>query len=486
MVDIIKNTSDLIVLVVLFGLTIFIHELGHFLVALRTGMVVETFSIGFGPALWKKKIRGNILIKLGCIPFGGYVALPQLDPAGMDAIQDGAKKDTEKREELPPAEPWKRIAVSFAGAAGNFLLAIVLAWIIYLGPEPIAPEERGAIVGYVNPDSAPYSLGMRPGDQIVSVNGRAVDSWYECSVECLLGSGASGQAVLKVRSADGVKDLSLSVVETKDGVPIIEGVEKASPCIIAAVDAGSSAEQAGLKANDIVNTFNGVRVAGIEHLQDLVDARRDKATPITVQRDDKPVDLVVTPRFNAEHGKALMGVQLGRVVVMPWMQYRKPGAQIEHDATAILRILQALATPKESRKAAGGLGGPVLILATLWASIKISFMNAVGFLRFLNVNLAVINLLPIPVLDGGHIVFALWERTTRRKVSPKFANVVVNAFAALLISLFVLLTFKDVSRLWDWRKLFVRSGSETPAEAQGPDKAATSNGTTRAPGGQDE
>src|SRR5210317_1991058 len=116
--SIIKSLGDVLVLIVLFGITIFVHELGHFWVALKCGLVVDTFSIGFGPAIWKKKVNG-VVYKIGWIPFGGYVALPQLDPSGMSHIQDG--EGEQETRELPPVAPWKRILVSVAGAGGNVI-----------------------------------------------------------------------------------------------------------------------------------------------------------------------------------------------------------------------------------------------------------------------------------------------------------------------------------------------------------------------------
>ncbi len=466
-----RNATDAIAFVILFGLTIFVHELGHFLVALRTGMVVETFSIGFGPALWKRKIRGDIVIKLGCIPFGGYVALPQLDPAGMDAIQGGPEESKpgadvdRRRENLPPAAPWKRIAVSCAGAAGNIILAVILAWIVFLGDKQDGLENSGAVVGYVGTNSLAWAQGMRAGDRIVAVNGNAVDSWDDYTAECVFGFKKGGHVALQVESTGGTKDIALVAEKTERGIPVIEGIDQARSCVIVEVTPGSSADEAGLMTNDIVKTFAGVRVVGVEHLQDLVAACQDQPTQITVIRNNKPVDLTALPRFDAELGRARLGVMLGRIEVLPWMRYRKPGDQIKHDATAIMRFLKALTSRKEAKNAAGGVGGPILVFWALWASIKISFMNGLGFLRFLNVNLAILNMLPIPLLDGGHVLLALWESVTRRKPNPKFVNIVFHVFAGLLIALFGLLIFKDITRLRDLHRPAATEETAVSAEA---------------------
>lgn len=471
MLDIVTSFRDVIALILLFSFTIFVHELGHFLVALKCGMVIDVFSIGFGPAIWKKKVNG-ITYKVGWIPFGGYVALPQLDPSGMSSIQgeneddksDNAKEETERRD-LPEISPWKKILVSLAGATGNIILAVILAMVIWLSPGAVA-YRGGTVVGGVNADSASYMAGLRKGDVILAVNRKPVGTWYDVSMESLL-VGADKAVTVTVFRGDAQKDLELTLVE-KEGseIPVFDGVEKQQdPCLFASVIAGSPAEAAGLEPGDIVRTFDGVQVDCTDHFIDLVSERGGDAVSIVVERDGKLVEAVVTPEQDDELERALIGVRpVG--MVLPWMQYKHPVKQVGSDASGIARLLKALVTPKEAPKAAKGLGGPVAIIATLWLSIKISLFNAIGFLRFLNVNLAILNLLPIPVLDGGHIMFSLWECVSRRKAHPKLVNALINVFAVLLIGVFVLLTFRDVDRLFPGLKRVFKNGKDEPAVEQ--------------------
>lgn len=434
---IIQNAWDVVVLIILFGLTIFIHELGHFLVALRCGLVVETFSIGFGPAIWSRKFRG-VVYKVGCIPFGGYVSLPQIDPTGMSRIQG---ESGEGGRPLKPIEPWKKMLVSVAGAGGNVILAFILAGVIWLSPNAIT-YEGSTVVGEVDAGTAAYENGLRPGDRIVAVNGKTVRVWEDVLTECLLIGEGPAARLSVVR---GPKTLDIPVPLLPDGkLFLLDGVQpQPPPCIIKGLMPDGSAVGSGLKAGDVVVSFDGEAVRGIEHFQEMVNARVDQECPIVIRRNGEQKVFTVVPRFNEEAQRALIGVKLASVI-MPWMRFKNPGRQVLHDASGIVRILRALVTPRESGKAAGGLGGPVAIFAALWVSIKISFMNAVGFLRFLNMNLAILNLLPIPVLDGGHILFAVWETITRKRVHPKVANVLVNAFAFLLILAMLGLTVRDV------------------------------------------
>ncbi len=452
---IITNFKDLLVLVLFFSFTIFIHELGHFLVALRRGMVVEVFSIGFGPALWKRRING-ITYKLGWIPFGGYVALPQLDPTGMATVQGEEGEGGDAGARLPEAKPRTKIYVAMAGAVGNLLLAVVMAVVIWLAPGAIT-HEGAAVVGHVDKDSVASARGLREGDIIRTVNGKPVRTWYDVSVELLL-TGQREEVAVTVDAGLQVRELVLPLRHVAEGrLAVLAGVQhKPIPCTFSRVLPNSSAADAGLLAGDIVVTFDGVTVDDTEHFIELVSARDGRTVPIVVQRGKQALTLNVTPTFNAQVGHAVIGVS-PTSVIMPWMQYKNPWDQLRADAAGIVRLLRALVTPDEMTHAAKGLGGPVAILATLWLSIKLSFFNAIGFLRFLNVNLAILNLLPIPVLDGGHIVFAAYEGITRRKVPPKVVNVLVNVFAVLLIGAFIALTVKDVDtlfpgvkRLWPW------------------------------------
>jgi regulator of sigma E protease len=354
--------------------------------------------------------------------------------------------------ELPAVSPWKRILVSVAGAAANMILAIVLAWIIYWSPESkketseSGPEAR---VGHVATNAPAYAAGMRTGDLIVEVNGKKVRSWYDFGVECSLLSDATGTVAVVVQSGDQTRTLMVPYVEGEMGLRGVDGLDKQSICVISDVVAGGSAAEAGVLAGDEVYQIDGITVHGAQHFIDLVSERGGKTVPLVVAREGKRVTVMVTPKYSDTVKRALIGVQIGSLggMAFPWMEYRNPWDQIKADAGMIGRVLKALVTPKEAAQAANGLGGPFMIVATLWVSIKVSFINALGFLRFLNVNLAILNLLPIPVVDGGHVVFALWEGITRRRVNPRFVNILVNGFAILLIGVFILLTMRDVKRL---------------------------------------
>ena len=342
----------------------------------------------------------------------------------------------------------RRIFVALAGATGNILLAVVLAWIYYLSPETVA-EKTGAIIGYVSTNSPAFDRGLRAGNEVIAVNHEPVASWNEFLTECHLKGGRSNDIVLTVRSEGQLENITVPMVKRKGiDIQVVDGIDKAMDCVVVDVKPESGAEKAGILPRDIIKKFSGTRVAGVEHFIELVAARDGQATPIIVERNGKLVQLSVTPRFDPTLERAVIGITPGlEMNVMQWTEFKEPMAQIKNDAKAIFRILRALTSKREAKQAAKALGGPVLIFATLWISIKTSLLNAIAFMRFLNVNLAILNLLPIPVLDGGHVVFALWEGVSRRKVHPKVVTILVNVFASLLIAVFVLLTYRDAIRM---------------------------------------
>jgi regulator of sigma E protease len=445
------------VVALLFGITIFVHELGHFLVARWCGLVVDVFSIGFGPALWQRKVNG-VTYKIGCIPFGGYVALPQLDPNGMELVQGSSKNDdakpfetppvkdiaTEKPRHLPPISPFKRILVSAAGATGNIILAIILAWAVYLIGKPATLSETSPIIGFVSTNSLAYKAGLRIGDAVRSVNGEPVESWYEFLIAC------SRLESVTTTVQRGTETLSLTILTERGmfGEQTLGGVDGRSLCMILSADPGMSAARAGLQGGDIIEEFDGITIISRTQLIALVGERKGKTSPITVRRNHETITTMVTPDFDPKTDQVRIGVQFNVTdVEFDKIVHPSPWSQIKSHSTAIFRTLGALTTPGQAGPAARSIGGPLAILITYYYVVKVSLMVAVFFTAFLNVNLAILNLLPIPILDGGHILFCLWEIITRRPVHAKVVNIASNTFAVLLITIFVFLSGRDLWRM---------------------------------------
>lgn len=262
---------------VFFSLTILIHEGGHFLAAKALGLRADVFSLGFGPVLWRRRWRGTEY-RLSAVPFGGYVALPQLDPAGMEHIQGGKGKDgkdtpadpakpaKEKKEfatPLPPAAWWKRILVAAAGPFGNVVFAVVLAFLVWALPPPVPKPLQfgGAVVGAVEKGSDAEAAGLRPGDRILAVAGRPVVSWDDFVTETHLLAESDTIRLSVSNLHDGAAaEISAALSRNRLGYNVVSGAVQAAACGVGELFEGAAAEAAGLRKGDVILAVDGRRV----------------------------------------------------------------------------------------------------------------------------------------------------------------------------------------------------------------------------------
>ncbi|MCL1856923.1 MAG: RIP metalloprotease RseP, partial [Kiritimatiellaeota bacterium] len=452
LVDVLRWVLAGVGVLLLFGVTVFVHELGHFLAARALGFQIDTFSIGFGPAVWRRK-AGKTVYKIGCVPFGGYVALPQLDPSGMDAIQ--GKNGETVREAIPPVAWWRRIVVALAGPFGNVVLAIVIALLVAALPPPEnLSTNDGAIVGFVGEGSAAERAGLLIGDSILAVDETAVATWYEFMLECHSRGGVSNAVVTLTVSntVEGASARTLALPLEKDArrnMTFVPGIGEAYLCHVAGV-VNSPAERVGITEGDIILSVDDRHVFGHDSFTRYIQDARGSEVAVALERNGERHVLRVTPEWHDEAGRWMIGVVTvnAEMTILPWLKYHRPWwRQLHGDTASITRILKSLVAPKhkgEAGQIAGALGGPVSILTSMWFGLLTSLLSTLAFIRFLNINLAIINLLPLPVLDGGHILFALYEGVTRRKIHPKVLDALMNVFVVLILIAFALLTFKDV------------------------------------------
>lgn len=433
----------------LFGASIFVHELGHFLVALWRGMKVEAFAIGLGPKIWGRKWRG-IEYSIRWIPAGGFVKLPQMITS--ETLEGGS----ESAKHIPPAPPGSKILVAVAGPLMNVVFAFFVATVIYVVGLPVLVNP--SLVGRVDPDSEEGKLGIREGDRIVAVSGRPVKSWEEINDITVLAptnvfevtidrAGARTNFTLRARVSEnvGLKWLGLEPLEH----PVAGYVEPEMP-----------AAAAGLKSGDQFVAFNDVPVLGREHLIDLVAKAEGKPSRVRVLRDSEEIGFEVTPRYDPETKRGRIGVAFAGGVYEVLRPGPTPWAQVKKVWNQTFAVLGALLNSRNTGIKPSDLSGPIGILSVMAIQTQTDFRLALSFLVLLNINLAILNLLPVPVLDGGHVLMAIIEKLRGRPLSLRFVEYTTTAFAVMLIGFMLYVSFFDV-RKFPLFKALLESTSQT-------------------------
>ena len=298
-------------------------------------------------------------------------------------------------------------------------------------------------------------MGLRAGDVIKEINGSQVRNWQDVAI----GAALRNAVDLVVEQSTGTVKVHLDTEAGAlgiKGVRGIPGVSGPSYCIVGGTEEGASAEEAGVKARDRIIAIDGIEILSIPQMKNLVEERRDQVLDLTLEREGEQLIVQVTPRLEVreiEGEDPIEGVFIGITftrypVNRAVLVHPPPGQQVRSHAGLIFRTLRALVTPKEAKNAAGAIGGPPMIFQYLWAMVTIDFRLALWFTCLLNVNLAIINLLPIPVLDGGHITFSLTEMITRRPMNERFVVRITTVFAVLLISAMLFLSYRDFDRIF--------------------------------------
>lgn len=431
-----------------FSFTIFVHELGHFWVARKLGFKVLEFSIGFGPAFWKRTING-VVWKLSIIPLGGYVKLPQMDPTGASLTED------EKRNPEPVMAPWKRIAVGLAGVTCNMILAVVLAFLVSWMGRPADMRDYDTTVEDVYTNGFFYAAGVRPGDVITSVSGRDVRNWEHVVVEGAL----HPKADFEIQRGDKTFTVHFETnsVEAAIGT-ILSELSPATVPVIGDLYKGWPAHTAGLRSGDRILSIDGRPVTTVGQMRNAIMGSEGRSLLIEFERKGKRQTLSVTPRLDEGDGKYRIGNQFQGGIVHP-----KPMDEIIYAAGAVQRTLNKFKQWGSAKRAFNAIGGVPEIMTAFWERAKEGLISAVALAVTLNVNLAIMNLLPIPVLDGGHILLALYEWIRRKQASAKFVGALWQGSAMLLISLMLFLTLRGLYRvtIWNSRSNAAEAAAET-------------------------
>jgi regulator of sigma E protease len=452
---ILKTIFIILEVLVLFNLLIFVHELGHFLAARWRGLKIDRFAVWFGKPIWKKKINGVEYV-LGTIPAGGYVALPQMAP--MEMLEG---KGDDPVETLPPISPLDKIIVAFAGPLFSFLLAFAFAFVVWGVGKPDQDAKGSTTVGWVLPDGPAWKAGLKPGDQITEVDGHPVKHFAPTAQDSVTWRivTSEGDSITFKYLRDG-HEMTTQVTPIRLPTKWYERkslrkvmIDYAQPAIIGEVATNSPAAMAGLRVGDEVTMLDHEKIFSpfaIMHAEDLLSNGPVKTATFDVRRGTNQFEVTLMPvrpvkpdKATPSYGITAWTVNSDKVITHPL-----PMDQIRESAGMIFATLGTVLSPK-SDVGIQQLGGAVMIIRAYknFFDSENGWRRVLWFSVVLNINLALLNLLPFPVLDGGHITLALLEAVRRRPVSAKVLQTIQTACAMLLIGFMLFIAFYDTG---DW------------------------------------
>ena len=425
--------SNIPALAFVLGVIIFVHEFGHLLVAKAFDTRVETFSLGFGKRLWGFR-RGETDYRISLIPLGGYVKL-----FGEEA--DGATGDPREFQSKPR---WQRVLVYLAGPAMNIVLAIVLIAIVFMvGIEVPDLQNIPATVGSVEAGSSAAQAGVLAGDRITAIDGKPVERWQD------VGFALMTSAQKPVRLALQRDQTSLTVEVIPGLVPKYEMGDTAGiyPIVrpkITQVLAGGAGEGAGLLYGDEIWTVDGQAIADPASFVEMIEARPAQEVLLGLRRAEKPMTITVVPRAD-EAGKGKIGVRLG-----VFQRYGPVRAFVEsarynwNTTRQTLSVLWKVITRDVAAKSA--FSGPIEIAALSGAAARSGLKNLIYLMGFISISIAILNLLPVPILDGGQITVLMIEGLLRRDLSMNVKERVNQVGFVLLMGLMVMVLYFDLAK----------------------------------------
>ena len=436
---------------IILSIMVFIHELGHFIAAKLCGVVVESFSIGWGPVLFKKK-KGDTEYRISAIPMGGYCGMKG-EKAFQQAIEEKLPAIPKKEGELYGVHPFKRIIIAFAGPFANYISAVLaLAIVSAIGSSYYTSSNKIAPVYYYNEadDSPAREADLRMGDVILSINGEKTETFAD--IVRLIVPEAKEEVTLEIERDGQILTKKLRPkLDPKTGAGII-GFYSFIPLEIDGVKPSSSAELAGLKKGDLITEVDGIEVANTIDLNRALDSINEKTAELGILRDGNKITKTVN-LIRTENGIDL-GLKIKNIKVeIPGTGFFKSivnGFVLTHKSFVLtFKSLGLLFKGVDFRQA---VSGPVRITHMLGdvaaqgfkAGFLIGLSDILNFVSIISISLFIMNLLPIPILDGGLILFAFIEFIFRRQIHPKVLYYVQFIGIAFIGVVFIFALWGDI------------------------------------------
>lgn len=444
------NIFYITVAVFALGFCIFIHELGHFLAAKKRGLIADRFSIGFGPRLFGWNWKGTDF-RVSLFPLGGYVSLPQL--ADMGRLEGG---EGDEAKALPPISYADKVIVAVMGAVFNLILALGLSLVLWaVGRDMVkttqidyVAEEIINSAGELVPGPA-HEAGLLPGDTILRVDGQRVGDWMQFNNAVMTGTGRTedgrAKALIEVlRDEETLERTVYPVLISAEKYRTL-GVDPGVNLVVSAVQRHMPAFEAGLLAGDVLLRLDGQMIESSSFLSIYLSNHTGGPIDLTVLRMGEEVTLPIEPKLAPGESSPRFGFAYSYEAEMERVHYN-PIEQLYIYANTMRMTLRAL-VHVDSDVGLNDMSGPVGIVHGLTSMARYGVIDLIWFLGLINVNLAILNLLPLPVFDGGHILFATITKLSGRTLPVQIMEKIYGVTILLLLSMVIYITFFDVSRV---------------------------------------
>ena len=426
--------------ILLLGILIFVHELGHFLFAKLLGVKVLKFSLGFGPKLVGKTF-GETEYCISAFPLGGYVKMVGEEP-GEELPQ------SEKERAFSSQPVWKRFSIVFFGPIFNLIFAAFVFILIFMAGVPVLYPD----VGNISQKSPAEKAGLKTGDRITEINGHGITRWDE--VENFVGDSNGTPLRLKVQR-DG-RTIGVEVSPERRAVKVWEiGISPLMYPVVGGVLKGSPAAQAGLKKGDRIYSIQGNAINTWQDMTGVIRGSPGKPLKFTIKRDGVLIERTITPEKNTVNVPGGGAEEVGLIGITPVensfikkfgpssalsLGIRKTWEICALTVESIVKLIQKVIPAKT-------IGGPIMIVEMAGQTASRGAIDFFTFMAVISINLGVLNLLPIPVLDGGHLMFLCIEAARRRPVSERVIMFSQKVGLALLISLMAFAFYNDILKL---------------------------------------